>query len=443
MGTAMFTAVTGLLAHQRRMDVVANNISNVNTVGFRGARADFQDLLSQTLEGGTAAVGNFGGTNPMQMGLGVSVGGITVNQTQGSLVTTDVASDLAIEGHGFFVLTDGSQNFYTRDGSFDLNASGVLVDPGTGMKVQGYQADATGKIDTNLPVSDINIPIGATAIVRATQNANMTGNLDSNASEGTTVQRTFRVYDSLGTSRDIQVTFTKRAQVTDGGTAYNAWLWKAEYGTGNDVTSVPTGESGVILFDNSGTFHAEGSIDSGVTDTFKARSTLSSQNEVSIPASLLPGGALPVTPFEFSVDFASITDLAATSDTSLNTQDGYARGVLDNFTVGTDGTITGVFTNGLMQVIGQIALATFGNVGGLSRTGNNAFVESPASGPAQVGLARTGGRGSISGGVLEGSNVDLGTEFSNMIVTERGFQANARTITAADTLMQETVNLVR
>ena len=443
MGTAMFTAVTGLLAHQRRMDVVANNISNVNTVGFRGSRADFQDLLSQTLEGGTAAVGNFGGTNPMQVGLGVSVGGITVNQTQGSLVTTGVASDLAIEGHGFFVLTDGNQNFYTRDGSFDLNASGVLVEPATGMKVQGYQVDATGKIDTNVPISDINIPIGASAIVRATQNANMTGNLDSNSSDGATVQRTFRVYDSLGTARDIQVTFTKRTQVTDGGTAYNAWLWKAEYGTGNDVTSVPTGESGVILFDTSGTFHAEGSIDSGVTDTFKARSTLSSQNEVSIPASLLSGGALPVTPFEFSADFSSITDLAALSDASLNTQDGYARGVLDNFTVGADGTITGVFTNGLMQVIGQIALATFGNVGGLSRTGNNAFVESAASGPAQVGLARTGGRGLISGGVLEGSNVDLGTEFSNMIVTQRGFQANARTITAADTLLQETVNLVR
>lgn len=294
-----------------------------------------------------------------------------------------------------------------------------------------------------MPVSDINIPIGATAIVRATQNANMTGNLDSNAAEGATVQRTFRVYDSLGTARDIQVTFTKRAQVTDGGTAYNAWLWKAEYGTGNEVTSVPAGESGVILFDTSGTFHAEGSIDNGVTDTFKARSTLPSQNEVSIPDSLLAGGALPVTPFEFNVDFSSMTDLAALSDASLNTQDGFARGVLDNFTVGTDGTITGVFTNGLMQVIGQIALATFGNVGGLSRTGNNAFVESPSSGPAQIGLARTGGRGSISGGVLEGSNVDLATEFSNMIVTERGFQANARTITAADTLLQETVNLVR
>ena len=441
MGTALFTGVTGLSAHQSRMDVVANNIANVSTVGYRGSRADFQDVLSQTLEAGSGASGDYGGSDPMQIGLGVTLGGITVNQTQGSVITTGVASDLMIDGNGFFVLSDGNKNLYTRDGSFDRNTAGVLIDPASGLKVQGWQADADGNIDTNLPVSDVVIPEGTASIVKATQNANLVGNLDSSADAGTTVVRTFRVYDSLGTARDVQVTFTKRAQVTDGGTAYNAWTWKAEYGTGNDVTSVTSGESGVLLFDTNGVFHAEGSL--SAADAFTARASLSSQNEVSIPSTLLTGGSLPSTPFEFSVDFSKLTSLAADSDASLNDQDGYARGVLQDFSVGTDGVVTGEFSNGLTKVIGQVALATFGNVGGLSRNGDNAFVETASSGPAQIGAAKTGGRGAINGGELEGSNVDLATEFSNMIVTQRGYQANARMITAADTLIQETVNLVR
>ena len=441
MGTAIYTGVTGLLAHQRRLDVVANNIANVNTVGYRGSRVTFSDLLSQTLEGGSPAVNGFGGTNPSQVGLGVGIASISIDHSEGSLTTTGVASDLAIEGNGFFVLTDGTTTSYTRDGTFGRNANGVLIDPATGMRVQGYQADPNGVVDTNTSISDIVIPVGSSSIVAATKNATLVGSLNSEAADAETVVRTFRVYDSLGTARDVRLTFTKTAQVTDGGTAYNAWLWKAEY-NGTDVTDVNSGESGAILFDNSGVFHAEGSLNT-TTTTFTARESLASPNEISIPASTLTGDTLPVTPFEFNVDFSGVRDLATTSDVSLNTQDGFPRGVLGDFSVGTDGTITGVFTNGLTRVIGQIALANFGNVGGLSRAGNNVFLETPSSGPAQVGPANNGGRGTINGGVLEGSNVDLSTEFSNLIVTERGFQANARTITAADTLLQETVNLVR
>ena len=441
MGTALYTAVTGLLAHQTRLDVVANNIANVNTVGFRGSTITFQDLLSQTIEGGSPAVGNFGGTDPTQVGLGVAVGSISMNQTEGSFLTTGVSSDLAIDGNGFFILTNGTTAYYTRDGSFGRNANGVIIDPATGLRVQGYQANANGVIDTNSQISDITIPIGTSSIVKATENAEMTGNLNAEAAEGATVERTIRVYDSLGTARDIQVTFTKIAQVTDGGTAYNAWTWKAEY-NGTDVTNVNSGESGAVLFDSSGLFHAEGSLDT-TTNTFAARASLSSQNEISLPASVFTSSTLPVTPFEFSVDLSSVTDLSAMSDVSLNTQDGYELGTLEDFSVGTNGVITGSFSNGLTRVLGQIALANFSDVGGLSRSGSNMFVETASSGSALVGLPSTGGLGSISGGTLEGSNVDLSTEFSNLIITQRGFQANARTITAADTLLQETVNLVR
>ena len=440
--TAMFTGVTGLLAHQRRLDVVANNIANVNTTGYRASRVLFQDLFSQTLRGGTPPVGSFGGQNPYQVGLGVGIASIDVLHDQGSLFTTGVASDFAIQGNGFFVLSDGSGSYYTRDGSFALNANGVLIDPATGMRVQGYMADSNGVVDVNTTTpSDIVIPAGETSIVQATSSATLGGNLEANAAEGTEVVRTVRVYDSLGTPRDVRLTFTKRAQVDDGtGTLYNAWVWQAEF-EGTDVTNVPAGESGVVLFDANGAFHLEGSLTAA--DAFTDRSALPSQDEVSIPDTSFTGPSIPVVPFDFSIDFSSVTELAADSDVTITRQDGYPRGVLESFNIGADGIINGVFTNGLSRVMGQVALATFTNIGGLARHGDNMFIETAASGVAQVGAPSTGGRGTVAGGVLEGSNVDLGTEFSHLIITQRGYQANARTITAADTLLQETVNLVR
>lgn len=440
MGTAMFTGVTGMLVHQKRMDVVANNIANVNTTGYRGSRAQFQDLLSATIQGGTAPQGTFGGTNPKQVGLGVGMSAIDIDFSSGSPTTTGVESDLAIQGNGFFVLANGQSLSYTRDGTFGTNTDGLLIDPGTGFHVQGYMADADGNIPADAPLGDLTIPIGSTAIVQATQNAEFVGNLDSDADVGTTVQRSLRVYDSLGTARDLQLTFTKRTQVMDGATAYNAWTYAVTYDSTN-VSTIPAGQTGVLLFDTDGGFHAEGAVTGA--GVFTARSALANQSEVSIPAAVLGGSALPSGPFEFNLLYDSVTNLSSVSDMTLKQQDGYPRGVLENFHIGTDGMITGVFTNGLSRNLGQVALSTFANVGGLSRTGNNAFVETPASGAAQIGGPGTGGRGTILGGSLEGSNVDLGTEFSNMIITQRGYQANARTITTADTMLQEAVNLVR
>ena len=413
MGTALYTGVTGLLAQQTSLDVVANNIANVNTTGYRGSRVLFQDLFSQTLEGGTAATATYGGTNPEQVGLGVTVGSIDVDHNQGSLQTTGVASDLAIQGNGFFILYDGSTNVYTRDGSFQVNSEGVLVDPATGLRVQGYMAAADGTIDATQDVTDITIPIGTEEIVQATENVELAGNLSSDAAEDDTVVRTIQVYDSLGTARNVTLTFTKLA-------ADGQWSWEATC-TDADVSSV-TG-SGTVAFDENGGFE---SVDtSSVTIQFDATGT-------AVPADLA-----------FDVDFTTLSQLAGDSDVTLYSQDGFERGVLDSFSIGSNGVINGVFTNGLMRQIGQVALATFNNVGGLARTGNNAFEETPASGVPQIGLPNTGGRGEVNGGVLEQSNVDLGTEFSNMIVTQRSYQANSRIITAADTLLQETVNLVR
>lgn len=224
-----------------------------------------------------------------------------------------------------------------------------------------------------------------------------------------------------------------------GGTNYNAWSYIVEYTNSDTPPGTTQVGEGVVLFDEEGNYFDEGTLVGGV---FTARPA--GTPEVSVP--LAAFGALdsyPDTPFEFEINFSSVTELASDSDATVTNQDGFARGTLESFNIARDGTINGVFSNGLTRVIGQIALASFANVGGLERDGSNLFRDTPASGTPQIGLPNTGGRGQVSGGVLEGSNVDLGTEFSNMIVTQRGFQANARTITTADTLLQETVNLVR
>jgi len=439
MGTAIYTGVTGLQTHQRRMDVIAANIANVNTPGYRAARALFQDLFSQTLEGGRGPVDGFGGSNPVQIGLGVQLGTVDTIHTQGSLQTTGNNSDLAIQGTGFFVLSDGSSLYYTRDGSFTLNALGQLIDPATGMRVQGYLADETGEVNVSAVPTDLEVPVGGTSIVRATERVMVRGNLDSRAVAGDTVQRRVNVFDSLGTPRELLTTFEKIPQVNVGGTNYNAWSYIVEYTNSDTPPGTTQVGEGVVLFDEEGNYFDEGTLVGGV---FTARPA--GTPEVSVP--LAAFGALdsyPDTPFEFEINFSSVTELASDSDATVTNQDGFARGTLESFNIARDGTINGVFSNGLTRVIGQIALASFANVGGLERDGSNLFRDTPASGTPQIGLPNTGGRGQVSGGVLEGSNVDLGTEFSNMIVTQRGFQANARTITTADTLLQETVNLVR
>jgi flagellar hook protein FlgE len=445
--SALFTAVTGLRSFQTKLDVIANNIANVNTTGFRSGRVMFQDLFSQTLSGGSGPVGTLGSTNAQQVGLGVSVSSIDTDHSQGGLTSTGVSSDLAIQGNGFFILGDGTNSTFTRDGSFSVSTGGFLIDSGTGLFVQGYDADVNGVVNSNTVIGPLEIPLGGAAIVQATSTTSLIGNLTADGViedlvavppvDATVVSRTMRVFDTLGASRDVVLTFTKSAQLDDGGTDYNAWTYAATY-EGVDVTNVSGGSTGAIIFGSDGSFRSVGEQTGGV---FTAAA--SGTPTVSIPVSSFTGASIPDVPFEFVVDMLQMTELSGQSELTNPTQDGFPRGVLQNFVIGQNGLINGVFTNGLNRVLGQVAMGTFANLGGLERIGNNQFRESPSSGVAQIGTSNTGGRGSISGGVLESSNVDLGTEFSNMIITQRGFQANARTITAADTLLQETVNLIR
>jgi flagellar hook protein FlgE len=311
-----------------------------------------------------------------------------------------------------------------------LNANGLFIEPATGMRVQGYLADSAGTIDTSGIPTDLFVPLGGGGIVRETTEANLTGNLNADVNAGNTHVFSIEVFDSLGSAREVRLTFTKTA-------TNNQWNWQAQYNNGAaDPVTFPVVGSGSIQFDANG------------------RLTAGSPGSVAITAADFGTlDAFPSLPFDFDLDFSAMTQLSAgtdstsgdplPSDVTLRNQDGFPLGVLESFNISANGQINGVFTNGLTRTIGVVALGTFANVGGLARDGNNLFRETPSSGTSQIGAPQSGGRGTVTGGVLENSNVDLGAEFSNLIITQRGFQANARTITAADTLLQETVNLVR
>ena len=409
---SMFSAISGLRGHQIMMDVIGNNIANVNTVGFKSGRVNFQDILSQTLHGATAPQGGLGSINPAQIGLGMTVAGIDVLQTQGNLQSTGKTTDMAIQGDGFFVESDGAGTYYTRDGAFDIALDGSLANPASGMKVQGWQADAAGKIDITQPISNLVIPIGQRTTALATSNVTLSGNLDAGAAVGTSVPTTMTVFDSLGIAHSVKVTFTK--------TAANQWDWAATKDAadaGITITPAAGVNQGSLTYSSGGVFSA-------------STGTLSFA---------FPDGATSTTP---AISLAQMTQFSGTSQPSGQT-DGFTSGTLVTFAVGNAGELSGVYSNGQTQVLGQIALANFLNSAGLLRAGQNNFAATSASGAANIGTAATGGRGSVTTGALEMSNVDLATQFTGMITAERGFQANSRVITTSDEMLQELVNLKR
>ncbi|HOL55647.1 MAG TPA: flagellar hook protein FlgE [bacterium] len=408
MMRSLFAGVSGLRNHQVRMDVIANNIANVNTTGYKMARVTFQDLFYQTLKGASAPQGSMGGTDPIQVGLGMTIGGINTIYTPGNPQYTGNPTDFAIQGDGFFIVSDGNKSYFTRDGAFSIGLDGSLVNPNTGYKVLGWKANVSGIIDTSMPVEPLVIPKGQQMMAKATSNVRVVGNLDAQSNTGTIFSAPTTIYDSLGVSHTLRFTFEK--------TGINQWTVTADM----DGISV-TGWSSTLVFRDDGVYDPASSIIN--------------------PVSITPtnGAAqLNITP-----DFSNMTQLGGDTSISISYQDGYPMGSLTDFTVSETGVITGIYSNGLNQVLGQIALANFGNPGGLTRVGYNLFEVSVNSGEALIGYPGSGGRGNLYVGALEMSNVDLASEFTNMIITQRGFQANSRIITTSDEMLQELVNLKR
>ena len=406
---SMFTAISSLTLHQSFMDVVADNLSNVNTYGFKSSRITFQDQFSQLVRYGSAPTDELGGINPAQIGLGVRIGSITANFTQGMLQSTGRSTDLAIQGDGFFIYGKGDERYYSRDGAIEIDADGYLVNASTGMRLQGWMATSgsAGSIDTGLPIDDIQLPLGST-IARATTSVIMGGNLNSTSSSGSAgaYPATIGVYDSLGVLHSVTLTFEK--------TGDGQWSWTA---SGDGVVS----GSGTITFDANGNYSS-----STVTDSVRITGSSGADDIV------------------FDPDMSQLTQLATDSSVITRSQNGLAPGSLTSFYVTTKtGEIYGLYSNGMQQLIGQIALASFVNPAGLIREGQSMFKQGPNSGEPGIGAVNTGGRGEVVSGYLEASNVDLAQEFTNMILAQRGFQASSRVITTSDEMLQELVNIKR
>lgn len=384
---ALYSAISGLRSHQTMLDVTGNNIANVNTSGFKSSSVQFQDTLSQLIQGASGPQAQAGGTNPAQIGLGVQVAGISTNFGQGSAQATGRATDMMISGDGFFAVQSGGETLYTRAGSFSFDSSGRLVTP-DGALVQGWTA-ANGAMGTAL--GSIVMPQNLVAPATQTTTVRMSGNLPSTAAVGAVLTRDIDVYDAVGNPRTLTMSFTRTAAGWDV--------------TGADGTATQTG---AIAFTN-------GAITTGAT--------------------LTVGGV--------AVDFSKVTGFATLDNLIPDSQDGSRPGTLQSFSMAKDGTLVGSFDNGATQPIARIALATFGNPAGLEKAGGSSYRASINSGAVTYAQAGSPGVGTLMGGALEMSNVDLSQEFTNLIVAQRGFQANARIITTSDEVLQELTNLKR
>lgn len=413
MMRSMFAGIAGLRAHQTMMDVVGNNIANVNTAGFKSSQVTFQESLTQLMRG----AGD--GTNPMQLGLGVKVASIDGVFTQGATQVTGRSTDLSIQGDGFFVMQQGQQRLYSRAGNFSIDGKGNLGANGFGL--MGWDVDpATGNLDTSKPIAPITLPLGDVVEPRATSTMEIGANLTADAVAGDTVPTSIVVYDSLGKAHEVAVTFTKTA--TD-----NQWDVTA---TVAGTTGSPTMTPASLTFDGAtGKLTAPTPEPDGSILINLAGATPPGANEIQIAINL--NGATPLVQF------------GGDSTADAFKQNGQAIGNLRGFAISDDGTITGQYSNGETKLLGAVATAAFANPSGLVRVGNSMYSTSTNSGDPLVGLPGTSSRGSLTAGALEMSNVDLAQEFTNLIIAQRGFQANSRVITASDELLSDLVNLKR
>ena len=444
MMRSMFAGVSGLRSHQVMMDVVGNNIANVNTIGFKASRVEFQDTLSQLIRGASGGTGEAtAGVNPQQVGLGVRVGGIDLVFSQGASQLTGKATDVAIQGDGFFVMRMGTETLYTRAGSFNFDQDGFLTDP-SGAIVQGWLTDpVSGQIMTNAPVGDLKLPVGQVIAPQATKSVTLSGNLSANLNPNdpttwTPVKTAISIIDKQGTAQRVEYAFTPKTD-SAGALVPNVWTLSAT-GPGGALNTVG-GSSSIDL-----TFDVNGAL-TGLTEG--TTTTPYNPPVTTLPQFVFTGGAGPADDVTFDVNFgapgsaAALSQYGGASTAAAISQDGSTTGYLRSFAISDDGVVSGVFSNGRSQPLARIAMGSFNNPSGLVKAGGSMYRATGSSGQALVGTPGTAGRGSMSAGTLEMSNVDLAQEFTNLIIAQRGFQANSRIITASDELLQDLVNLKR
>ncbi len=403
-------ALTGLQADSVALNTIGNNLANLNTTAYKKQTTTFEDLFYQN-------IGSTGSKEQLQVGVGTRVSGTKSDFTQGSLTTTSSSTDMALDGNGFFVVDRGNSTALTRAGDFSLDAKGNLI-TSSGENVMGYGTTG-GVVNTNGGLSAIQLPIGATEAAQATGNIQLTTSLDASAATGKVVTAPIVVFDSLGASHDATITYTK--------TSPTSWGYSIALPNG-DATGTPVNNTGTLTFDTSGKLVSPAANVAAVT---------------------FPGMADGAKDMQFNFNLydstgaAQVTQTAGTSTTTASSQDGFAAGSYQGFTVDGNGVISAAFSNGQTSQVGQVAVATVANTDGLSRSGSNDFAVTDGSGAMSIGVANTGGRGSLEGESLEQSNVDISAEFSDLIVAQRAFEANSKTVTTFDSVTQDAIGMIR
>jgi len=424
---AMNSGVSGLSAEGSALGVIGDNVANINTVGFKQSRAIFEDVLGGAVGSGDAA------------GFGVRMARTQQIFAQGTLLNTDVPTDIALSGDGFFIVkgsvggVDGS--FYTRAGQCTVRNDGTLVNP-SGLAIQGYNANPDGTFSSLL--GPIQVPT-TTLPPRATTRLNVTANLDSRATTPVAAfsaanpgptsnfSTSMTVYDSLGSPHAVSVYYRQ--------TGVNTWEYHALANGGELAGGTPGVNTEIAA--GTLTFNPSGSLQ---TNTLTGGGTVSFTGATAGQPLAFNFGT-PIATGGTGLD--GITQFGSPSSVGAQSQDGYAPGDLNGVRVDGDGTVNGIFTNGETIPIGRLAVARFRSNDGLDRAGHNLWTSTRDSGEPAVGSAGTGGRGSIVAGALEQSNVEVTEQFVELIAHQRSFQANSKTITTADQMLQELMNINR
>jgi flagellar hook protein FlgE len=410
--SAFSIPLSGLMATSQSLNSIANNLANLNTDGYKNQTLDFASVFNQMQ-------GTSGNGDPIQVGDGVQVAGAVANFTNGNVDSTGVSSNMALQGNGFFVVQNGSGADYTRDGDFTVNSQGQLCTEG-GQLVLGYPA-VNGVVQSGAALAPITVNQANNIPAVATTSFQMTTNLDATATVGTTYSAPMTVYDSLGQSHDLTINYTNTAPNT---WSYSVTLPAADTGgTGNPTTVA----SGTLDFNSSGVLTSPSGTVPGITISGLADDAATMKLTWNLDGS---GGT------------SAITQQAAASATSETTQNGYATGTLSSYSVLADGTVQGQFSNQQTLALGQVAVASFANNQGLTQTANNDYQATFASGAPVVGQAGQGGNGTITGDSVEQSNVNLSTEFANLIVAQQGYEANAKVLTTLDQVSQATLQVI-
>jgi flagellar hook protein FlgE len=404
--------LSGLQASSSELDVIGNNLANLNTDGYKDQTLSFGDIFSQMQ-------GTSGNGDPIQIGSGVQIESTSSNLTNGSVDSTGIASNMALQGNGYFVVSQDGVTSYTRSGDFSVNSSGQLT-TADGQLVMGFPA-VNGAVSTSGVLAPISVNSNGTVPAAATSSFQVDANLDSAATVGTTFSTPLTVYDSLGTSQTLNIQYTN--------TGTNTWNYSVTLpgsATGS-AAATTTVAAGTLSFDSSGQLTSP----TGTVPAINITGLTDGAANMSLTWNLNDASGTP-----------TITQQNSASATTTTTQNGFAVGTLTGYSVLSDGVVQGQYSNGQTLSLGQVAVANFANPQGLTQGADGSEQATSASGAAVVGQAGVGGNGTITGGAVEESNVDLSTEFANMIVAQQSYDANAKVLTTLDQVEQSTIQMV-